>query len=940
MSGSSQSSDRDDALIDAAMRQFAAARELARPAVGALLDARDTDSSAHPPLGRDSLRGYELLGERHRGGQGVVFEALQRATKRKVAIKVLYDSPEIRGASRRRFEREIDILTQLRHPNIVTVHDSGEASGRFFYVMDLVSGVPLDRWIESQRQERMQKAVASGNRGVVREEIADILDLFAKICEAVNAAHLRGVIHRDLKPGNILIDGAGEPHVLDFGLAKFSGELAGEATIAAAVTETGQFVGSMPWASPEQVTASPEELDTRSDVYSLGVLLYQAITAQFPYRVVGGVADVIDQIRNVEPRPMNEARMHPSDGRSLGMPARVDDEVETIVLKCLQKDRARRYQTAGDLGRDIRRYLNHEPIEAKRDSFGYVLRKQLRRHRLAVVAAGAVLLAVVGGLIASLSYWRQAEERRVEAEKESERARAAEKQAETKSDEADAVAKLLEQMFGSSDAYEFPGPDATIREVITKYSDAIFENLGDQPEVEMRMRKTLGMAFYNLAEFKRAEDQFSQGLTIARRLFGPANPRISEALNNVASVRQARDDTDGAMAAYQEALTIDQQTRDDPLCLEPDTLFNLGQMHMFAGRLDEARDLFERSLDRFKLVPEDRRDGRIAVMRSLARIIGQKEGPAKGVPLMEEVLAEAKQQYGEHDTRTAAAYADTASLLYQAGRAADAIPHDEAAIRIDREKLGNRHPLLATRLSNHGIILKSIGNLDAAEAAAAESLEIRKATLEPDHRDLAFGYEGMAAIKDARKLYAEAEPLFVQAAEIIEKKYGASDRDAIRNRLNIARMRFLREDFAGAADGYAEVLATQSSSLPPDHADVQATKLRLATSRLKNKQYAESEPMLRECWEVKKKAESQSQASWSTLNTQSMLGEALFGLERREEAEPLLLASFAGLKELKDAPKDKLRDAASRLVEFYAARNDEAATEEWRKTLEAIEKQM
>ncbi len=930
---SSQTSDRDDALIDAAMRQFAAARDAARPVSGVQLDARDGKSSVAEPLGRDSLVGYELLGERHRGGQGVVFEALQRATKRKVAIKVLYDSPEIRGASRRRFEREIDILTQLRHPNIVTVHDRGAAAGRFFYVMDLVSGVPLDRWIESQRTDRMQKAVASGNRGVVREEIADILELFAKICDAVNAAHLRGVIHRDLKPGNILIDGAGEPHVLDFGLAKFASELAGEATVAAAVTETGQFVGSMPWASPEQVTASPEELDTRSDVYSLGVLLYQAITAQFPYRVVGGVADVIDQIRNVEPRPMNEARTQPSDGRSLGMPARVDDEVETIVLKCLQKDRARRYQTAGDLGRDIRRYLNHEPIEAKRDSFGYLLRKQLRRHRLIVTAAAAVLLAVVGGLIASLSYWRQAEERRVLAEKESERARAAETKANTKTEEADAVAKLLEQMFGSSDAYEFPGPDATIREVITKYSDAIFDNLEDKPEIEMRMRKTLGMAFYNLAEFDKAGQSFSRGLEIARRQLGPQNVRVSEALSNLAAVRLALGDNDGAMAAYQEALTIDEQTRDDPNCLEPDTLFNIGQMHMFAGRTDEARSFFDRSLERFKSVPEDRQSGRIAVLRSMARIVGRLEGPAKAVPMMEEVLVEARKAHGEHDTRTAAAYADLGSLLYQAGRAAEAVSHAERAIAIDRERLGNRHPILATRLANYGIILKSLGQLDAAEPAMVESLEIRRAVLPPDHRDVAFGIEGIASIKDARKLYAEAEPYFIEAAEIFEKQ-GKLDADALRNRSNIGRMRFLREDYAGAVQAYAGVLETRLTELPAEHPDVQASKLRLATSLLKNKQYAEAEPMLRECWENKKKEEAQT--SWSTLNTQSMLGEALFGLQRHAEAEPMLLESFEGLKTAKDTPRDKLSDAAKRLVEFYSARSDEAAAERWRSTLSEV----
>ncbi|MCI0362245.1 MAG: serine/threonine protein kinase, partial [Phycisphaerales bacterium] len=353
---------RDHALIEAAAddaRQIFAAMPTAHEPIG-------PSFTGTPP---DSLAGYELVRELHRGGQGVVYQAIQKTTRRKVAIKVMREGPLADARDKARFEREVQILGQLQHPNIVAIHDSGTAGGCFFYAMDYISGQPLDAFM------------ASGQLA-----IDQTLRLFAKICEAVNAAHLRGVIHRDLKPSNIIVDSNGEPHILDFGLAKVAtGQMTGEER-PQIMTVTGQFVGSLPFASPEQAEGSPIKIDIRSDVYSLGVILYQMLTGCFPYVVVGNMRDVLENILNAQPIRPSTLRRH------------INNEVETIILKCLSKQRERRYQSAGELGRDIGRYLEGQPIQAKRDSVWYVLHKAMARRKWPIAAAVALTL------IAGLSY--------------------------------------------------------------------------------------------------------------------------------------------------------------------------------------------------------------------------------------------------------------------------------------------------------------------------------------------------------------------------------------------------------------------------------------------------------------------------------------------------------------------------------------------------------
>ena len=359
------------------------------------------------------IPGYDVICELHRGGQGVVYQAVQRSTKREVAIKVIRQGLFATTADRTRFSREIETLGRLDHPNIVAVHDAGVVGGLHYFVMDYVDGLPLDEAVllgaepqpVASESASATGAVAApaekrldGRRAVAPDRLVATLQIFVKICDAVHAAHLRGVMHRDLKPSNIRVDRSGEPHVLDFGLAKSIDETD------PAMTMTGQFVGSLPWASPEQIEGASNRIDLRTDVYSLGAILFQLLTGRVPFEMESSLRATVDNILQRDPP-------RPSEFCTV-LDTRIDDDLETIVLKCLSKERERRYQSAGELARDLRHYLADEAIDAKRDSAWYVLRKTAWRKRrvFAAVAVPMVLFPfALYGFYRSTIATRQAE---------------------------------------------------------------------------------------------------------------------------------------------------------------------------------------------------------------------------------------------------------------------------------------------------------------------------------------------------------------------------------------------------------------------------------------------------------------------------------------------------------------------------------------------------
>jgi tetratricopeptide (TPR) repeat protein len=356
--------------------------EEARTLAGDVMDAAAAAAAAEE---LPTIEGYELIEEIGRGGMGVIYKALQQSTKRIVALKVMLAGALASTSAQRRFEREVQLAARLQHPHIVRVLEGGDVNGQRYYAMDYVAGVRLDRYLsEAQPDARAT------------------LNLFVQICEAVEYAHGHGVIHRDLKPANVLIDDEGNPHILDFGLAKATDQATADE--ASSISRPGQVMGTLAYLSPEQAAGMPSSIDARTDVYALAVMLFEALTGSFPFDVTGRPSDIVQHILESAPTP-------PSS-----LSRQVDAELESVILKGMAKERERRYQSARALADDLRRYLQGEPILAWRPSRLYILRKKLRRHwAKATVGAAAVVAVLVVTLLVLQSRQRELVQARLSA---------------------------------------------------------------------------------------------------------------------------------------------------------------------------------------------------------------------------------------------------------------------------------------------------------------------------------------------------------------------------------------------------------------------------------------------------------------------------------------------------------------------------------------------
>jgi len=333
-----------------------------------------------------SLEQFEIFERVRYGGQGVVYRARQKGMERDVALKVLLDGPLATDRQRARFAHEIELVSRLQHPNIVTVYESGVVRGRNFYAMEFVNGDPIDDYAELKDLTPRQ-----------------IVALLVRVCRAVQCAHQNGIIHRDLNPSNILVDRNGEPRVFDFGLAKDLWE----APSAARVTMTGVGCGTLPYLSPEQAGADDGVTDVRTDVYALGLILYELLSGMFPYPIQGEPKAIQEAIRSEEPRRLRKVL---ALGNRDWAPERgtIDRDLEEVVAKALAKEKKDRYQSVAALSDDLERWLNGDAVAARVGGTAYRLRKTLRRHKLAASVAAVILTCVAVSGAAVTRFWLQA----------------------------------------------------------------------------------------------------------------------------------------------------------------------------------------------------------------------------------------------------------------------------------------------------------------------------------------------------------------------------------------------------------------------------------------------------------------------------------------------------------------------------------------------------
>ena len=728
----STSIDDHRAWIDSARVEM----EELRRRVNAAPNSASTDAALCEQLTR-CLPGYEIGEVFSRGGQGVIVKAVQRATKRDVAIKVLRDACLASERERARFEREVRILARLRHAHIVTIHDSGVAAGLHYYVMDFIHGRPLD------------EHVAFG-AAPVRERLA----LFAKICDAINAAHLRGIIHRDLKPGNIRVDAAGEPHILDFGLAKV-GEHDDLAPVnTAARTVSGQFVGSLPWAAPEQLSNNADLIDLRTDVYALGVMLYQLVTGRFPYDVTGSFSAAVENILRAEPR------------RPSILAPGLDADIDQIILKCLRKEPEARYQNAGEIAREIRRHLAGEPIDARRDSHWYMLRKVIRRHRVtAAISALSVLLVVTIAAALAVLYQRERRaslterELRISAQRAEAEARAARQGAERQARITAAVNRFFSAEVLTAAAPGALGRDAKILDAMVAASKNVDEQFAGEPDIAAEIHYALGMTYFRQGETADAESHLRAAARLYESAMGKNHDATLTARIDLAGLCENTGKFDEAEAIYRDV--IERRERHfgaDHIGLHTASA-NLGWLYARLGRWDEAERLTRGTIEHHKrLLGEDHVDT-LNLMNNLALIYLETGRLTEAEPLLRAELAASRRLAGDDDPGTLISMANLSQLYARMDQLDEALSLSEAVLTSRRRVLGNAHPSTLLTMNNLAMLYNRHGRSADAEEMLSTAMSIGREAHGDNHPTVVSLTSNLAATLDRLGRHAEAEPL-------------------------------------------------------------------------------------------------------------------------------------------------------------------------------------
>lgn len=917
-----------------------------------------TESAALSETAGVLIDHYRLLQKIGEGGMGEVWLAEQKEpVRRRVALKLVkagMDSREVIG----RFESERQALALMEHPAIARVYDAGSTPrGAPYFVMEYIAGVPITEYCDSHRLPIKQR-----------------LELFTQVCEGVRHAHQKAVIHRDLKPSNILVaelDGKPAPKIIDFGVAK---ALSQKLTTQTMFTRVGALIGTPEYMSPEQAFSSSEDVDTRSDIYSLGIIFYELLAGLPPIELRRLAFDeFLRKLREEDPpKPSTKVRTQDKatsfdlarkrQTEPVELAKQIGGDLDAIALKALEKDRSRRYGSVSDFAEDIGRYLRNEAVVAVPPSAAYRARKFARRYRWALSTASAFIVVLVAAAGISIRQGIRANREAAVAQAVSDFLRN----------------DLLAQASASTQAgpNRKPDPDLKVRVALDRAAERITGKFDKQPEVEAAIRDTIGHTYSDLGLYPEARTHLERALelhgrvsgpedrktlltsaglgyvalaqgryadaeriltgTLAtqRRLLGVENPETLASMTTLESVYEQAGKYPAAQALAKQALEIQRRISgaEHPTTLK--SMNNLALVYYDEGNYPEAEKLNTEIVDLRRRVLGAEHPETAMSMSNLALIYSAEHKYSDAESLDRQVVDTMRRVLGPEHRSTLLAMNNLAVVYRFEGKVAEAAALDNQIFEIRRRVLGPEHPDTLQSMHNVASDNYMVGRYAEAEALLSKTVEVRRRILGPDHAKTLLSMNMLADVCTVERKYARAESLLNEILDISRRALGPANPSTIDALSDLAFLYEHEGNYAKAEEFLETAIATQQRSLGAENAKTAASPQELDLARLSvlSGKFVDAERLAREAFAIYQRDHPDDS---DRFLAESTLGASLAGQKKYAEAEPLLTEGYAGMLARKDRialPYQYQLDRAHQwLIQMYVAWGKPEKASEWRK---------